>query len=62
MKLFPAKKTLEYVAVDTFGPLPRTKHDRRFMQVIPDRFIKLEKTESLRNITSLSVAKTFCRC
>ena len=62
MKLFPATKPLEYVAMDILGPLPNTKHGRRFILVITDRFTKLAKTESLRTITSLSVAKAFRQC
>ena len=61
MKLFPATNPLEYVAMDILGPLPRTKHGKRFILVVTDRFTKLTKTESLRTITSLSVAKAFCR-
>ena len=62
MKLFPASKPLEYVAMDILGPLPKTKHGRRFILVVTDRFTKLAKTVSLRTITSLSVAKAFCDC
>ena len=62
MKLFPATKPLEYVAMDILGPLPKTKHGRRFVLVITDRFTKLAKAVSLRTITSLSVAKAFCDC
>ena len=61
MKLFPATKPLEYVAMDILGPLPRTKHGKRFILVITDRFTKLTKTEPLRTITSLAVAKAFCK-
>ena len=62
MKLFPATRPLEQVAMDILGPLPKTKHGRRFILVITDRFTKLTKTESLRTITSMSVAKAFCQC
>ena len=61
MKLFPADKPLDFVAADILGPLPKTKHGKRFILVVTDRFSKLTKTESLRTITSLSVAKAFCR-
>ena len=61
MKLFMAEKPLEYVAADILGPIPRTKHGKRFILVVTDRFSKLTKTEALRSITSLSVAKAFCR-
>ena len=61
MRLFPATKPLEYVAMDILGPLPRTKHGMRFILVITDRFTKLTKTVPLRTITSLAVARAFCR-
>ena len=61
MKLFPATKPLEFVAMDILGPLPRTKHGMRFILVVTDRFTKLTKTEALRTITALSVAKAFCK-
>ena len=61
MRLFPATKPLEYVAMDILGPLPRTKHGMRFILVITDRFTKLTKTEPLRTITSLAVARAFCK-
>ena len=61
MKLFPADKPLEFVAMNNLGPLPKTKHGKRFVLVVTDRFSKLTKTEALRSITSLSVAKAFCR-
>ena len=61
MRLFPATRPLEYVAMDILGPLPRTKHGMRFILVITDRFTKLTKTEALRTITSLAVAKAFCK-
>ena len=61
MRLFPARRPLEYVAMDILGPFPRTKHGMRFILVITDRFSKLTRTVALRTITSLSVAKAFCR-
>ena len=61
MKLFPATKPLEFVAMDILGPLPRTRHGMRFILVVTDRFTKLTKTEALRTITAVSVAKAFCK-
>ena len=61
MRLFLATEPLEYVAMDILGPLPRTKHGMRFILVITDRFTKLTKTVALRTITSLAVARAFCR-
>ena len=61
MKLFPATKPLEFVAMDILGPLPRTRHGKRFILVITDRFTKLTKTVALRTITALAVANAFCQ-
>ena len=61
MRLFTATKPLEYIAMDILGPLPRTRHGMRFILVITDRFTKLTKTVALRTITSLAVAKAFCK-
>ena len=44
MKLFPAANPLEFVAMDILGPLPKTKHGKRFILVVTDRFSKLTKT------------------
>jgi hypothetical protein len=48
LKLFPATRPLAYVAIDVFGPLPKTEHGNRFLLVMTDRFSKLAKTVPLR--------------
>jgi hypothetical protein len=60
LKLFPAKGTLESVAMDILGPLPSTKHGNRFLLVITDRYSKVTKTVPLRVVTALYVTKAFC--
>jgi hypothetical protein len=60
LKLFPAKGSLEPVAMDIIGPLPKSKHGNRFLLVIADRFSKVTKTVPLRTVTALSVAQAFC--
>jgi Integrase core domain len=60
LKLFPAKGSLQSVAMDILGPLPRTKHGNRFLLVVSDRYSKVTKTVPLRTVTALSVARAFC--
>jgi hypothetical protein len=38
LKLFPATRTLDYVAIDILGPLPKTEHGNRFLLVMTDSF------------------------
>jgi hypothetical protein len=60
LKLIPASGALEFVAMDILGSLPKTEHGNRFLLVISDRFSKLTRTDPLRTITALGVAKDFC--
>jgi Integrase zinc binding domain len=60
LKLFPASRTLEFVAMDILSPLPKTEHGNRFLLVISDRFSKLTRTVPLLTLTALGVAKAFC--
>jgi transposase InsO family protein len=46
--------------MDILGPLPRTKHGKRFLLVIAYRFSKFTETIPLRKATALSVARAFC--
>ena len=60
LSLFPAKAPLEYVAIDILGPLPYTTGKRnRYLLVIADRYSKLTKTVTLKNITAATVARAF---
>ena len=60
MKLFPATKPLEFVAIDILGPLTRSRNGYRLLVVITDRFSKLTRTVPLRSVTALLVAMAFC--
>jgi hypothetical protein len=60
LKFFPASGSLEFVAMEKLGPLPKTEHWNRFLLVTSDRFSKLTRTVPLRTITALGVAKAFC--
>ena len=59
MKLFPATKPLEFVAIDILGPLVRSRNGFRYLLVITDRFTKLTRTVPIRNMTALTIAKAF---
>ena len=41
LKLSPATRPLENLAIDILGPLPKTKVEKPFLLVITDRFTKL---------------------
>lgn len=40
-KLFPPTGTLDDIAVDILGPLPKMKNGNQFILVITDRYLKL---------------------
>ncbi len=60
LKLFPAKRPLESVAIDILGPLTQTVRKHRFLLVMTCRYSKLTRVVPLVKITALSVAKGFC--
>ena len=60
LKLFPATRPLESVAIDILGPLPKTKSGYRFLLIVTDRFTKLSQVAPLRRVTALIVARVFC--
>ena len=60
LKLFPATRPLDQVAIDILGPLARTTQGNRSLLVISDRFWKLNKAVALRRISSYTVARAFC--
>ena len=60
LRLFPATRPLESLAIDILGPLPKTKTGKRFLLVIKDRFTKLTQVVALRTITAYTVAVGFC--
>lgn len=59
MKLFPATRPFECVAIDILGELIRAKRGKRFLLVITDRFTKLVRTVPLAKISARSVAVAF---
>ena len=59
LKLFPAVKPLEDVAIDILGPLPRTENGHRYILVIADRFTKLTQAVPLSSTTAAVVAAAF---
>ena len=60
LRLFPATRPLESLAVDIMGPLPKTKAGKQFLLVITDRFTKLTQVVGLRTVTAYTVAVAFC--
>jgi transposase InsO family protein len=57
---FRANAPSESVAMDILGPLPKTRHGKRFLLVIADRYSKITRTVPLRVTTALAVAQAFC--
>ena len=60
LKLFPATRPLEDVAIDILGPLPRTKHGKEYILVITDRFSKLVAAVPMSVVNAFTVAVAFC--
>ena len=60
LRLFPATRPPESLAIDILGPLPKTKAGKRFLLVITDRFTRLTEVVALRSTTAYTVATAFC--
>ena len=60
LKLFPATRPLEDVAIDILGPLPKTAGGKEYILLITDRFTKLVAAVPLARITAYAVAVAFC--
>ena len=61
MKLFPAKRPGEHVAIDILGPLPKTRAGYQYILCMTDRYSKLALVAPLRRIYALNIAQEFCR-
>ncbi|CDF40411.1 unnamed protein product [Chondrus crispus] len=59
LKLFPARRPLEFVPIAILGPLPRSKKGNQYLLVISDRFSKMTRAIPLKSITSMTVARAF---
>lgn len=59
MKLFPAGKPLEFVAMDLLGPFPAAESGNQHILVITDRFSKLAQVTPLVSTTAPAVANAF---
>lgn len=59
MRLFPATKPLESVAVNILRPLPKTKSGNRFILEMAARFTKHAQVAQLKRKTGLDVANAF---
>ena len=60
LKLFPATRPLESLAIDIFGPLPKTKAGKLFLLVIAGRLTMLTQVIALRTNTAYTIAVAFC--
>ena len=60
LKLFPAARPLEFVALDILGPVTKNGQGNRFLLVISDRCSKLTKSVPLTSISAYRVASAFC--
>lgn len=61
LKLFPASRPLESVAIDILGPLVKSARGHRFLLVIACRFSKFTRVVPLVRTTALAVAKAFVK-
>ena len=52
--------SLESVAIDILGPLPKSKRGRKYLLVITDRFTKLTQVVALRSVSAYVVTVAFC--
>lgn len=59
LKLIPAAGPLEFVAMDTLGPLLRTERGHQFVLIVTYWCSKLVCSEPLRATTATVVANTF---
>ena len=59
LKLFPARASLEFVAIDILGELIKTPRGSCYMLVISEWFSKLVRTVPLKKVTASEVAKAF---
>ena len=60
LRLFPATRPLESLAIHILGPLPKMKTGKPFLLVITDRFSNLTQVVALQTIMAYTVAVAFC--
>jgi len=59
LKLFPAKRPLDDVAIDIMGPLPKTTHGKLYILVMMDRYSKLCRLAAMTNVRAETIARAF---
>ena len=59
LRIFPATRPLEFLAIDILGSLTKTKKGHRFLLVMSERFSKLNHFVPLRRIDVYTVAVAF---
>ena len=59
LRIFPATRRLEFLAIDILGPSTKTKKGHRFLLLMSDRFSKLTHVVPLRRIDGYTVEVAF---
>lgn len=59
LDLFPPNGSLEFVAIDILGPLPRTSSSNKFVFIITYMYSKVKRAVPTTNITSTQAANIF---
>jgi len=59
MRLFPATEPFAALAIDLFGPLPRTPEGYDYILVLCDRFTKVTQAVALKDISARGVLRAF---
>ncbi len=59
LNLFPAQAPLNSVALDLFGPLPKSNFGYSFVLVMVDRFSKLCRFKALGSTTATKISNEF---
>jgi transposase InsO family protein len=59
LTIFPSDRPLEFVAMDVFGPLPKTTRGNQYVLCICDRFSKMSVAVFMPDQTASTMAQVF---